>query len=92
MSGLLPIGSVFRQKQEGTLPLIVIGYFPISNEDEHMYDYLVVLYPQGLIGENSALMINQEDVGEVLFRGFTDSAVEKMLSELGEVASTEISD
>lgn len=84
MSSLLPIGTVFKQKQETPLTFMIIGYCPINTQDDSMYDYLTVIYPQGVISENSVLMINHEEIGEVLYWGYLNSEVDGLLKKLGE--------
>ncbi|SCY71237.1 protein of unknown function [Lachnospiraceae bacterium XBB2008] len=78
----LKLGSVFMQKTPNTMPLMVVGYLPVHPDTEEMYDYLVVLYPQGWISENSLLMIDHEEVGEVLFGGYFDEKTDEVMSKI----------
>lgn len=69
VSGLLPIGSVVRLEGTDTL-VMVIGFKPESDGVEA--DYLGVVYPQGLVSDDAALVFDADAVAEVVFRGFWD--------------------
>lgn len=92
MNSFLPIGSVFKQKKKRAVPLMVIGYFPIDSNTEELYDYLAVIYPQGLISPTSVLLINQEEIGEILFEGYSDDESRELTRRFGEIASQDIED
>ncbi len=89
MAEYLNLGAVFTQKKENTFPLMVVGYFPVHPDTEEMYDYLVVIYPQGFISNNSLLMINHEEVSEILFEGYYDARTEEILSRINNITESE---
>jgi hypothetical protein len=84
MKEILNLGSVFLQKDKNAIPLMVIGYLPIHPDTNEMYDYLTVMYPQGWLSNNSLLMIDHGEVGEVLYDGYSDSSTEALLNKIAE--------
>ena len=88
MTDFLSIGSVFMQKTENSFPLMVVGYYPVHPDTEEMFDYLVVLYPQGVLNYNSLLMINHSEIGKVLYEGFKDDDTEKLKKYLNMIEET----
>lgn len=70
MSYYLPIGSVVRLKG-GVKPLMIFGINQVDPEKPDMeYDYVSVPYPEGNIGVGFQYMFNQNDIEEILFRGY----------------------
>ena len=49
MKDLLPIGSVVLLK-EATKKLVIIGVLQVNPNENKIYDYLAVPYPEGYIG------------------------------------------
>jgi len=66
---LLPIGSVVKVKSEDAT-LMVIGFFPESGI--RSYDYLGVLYPQGLLEMPNFYLFDIEQIEDVIHKGFVD--------------------
>lgn len=89
MAEYLNLGAVFTQKKENTFPLMVVGYFPVHPDTEEMYDYLVVIYPQGFISNNSLLMINHEEVSEILFEGYHNLPTDEILDKIKALSEAE---
>ena len=82
IKNLLPIGSVVLLKG-GEKRLMITGIKQSDiNETEKEYDYLGVLYPEGHIGEQFQYLFNQEDIHEVVFRGFEDAERNEFLAKL----------
>ena len=82
IDSLLPIGSIV------TLPdinyrMMIIGIKQLSI-DNHEYDYIGVPYPSGLVGEDSLLMFNDEEILEVNYVGFQDSERFKFIEDFKE--------
>ena len=82
---LLPIGSIV------TLPdinfrMMIIGIKQLS-ADNHEYDYMGVPYPSGLVGEDSMLMFNQDEIVEVNYVGFQDSERFQFIDDFKEYLS-----
>ena len=71
IQNLLPIGSVVCLKN-GEKPLMIFGILPQNAVQR--FDYLGVLYPEGYLSEDMVFMFNHEDIDEVKFIGYVDSA------------------
>lgn len=79
---LLPIGSIV------TLPdinyrMMIIGIKQLS-ADNHEYDYIGVPYPSGLMGDDSTLLFNDDEIIEINNIGFQDSERFQFIDELKE--------
>ena len=79
---LLPIGSIVRL-HDGEKRLMIIGIMQsdVSGNGKE-YDYLGILYPEGHIGDQFQYLFNQEDIEEVIFRGFEDDERVEFLNKL----------
>lgn len=67
---LLPIGSVVLLKG-ASKKLMVTGIKPmLKNEPDKVYDYIGVTYPEGFIGGDSNFLFNEEDINDIIFRGY----------------------
>ena len=71
LNQLLPIGSVVLLKKKKKR-LMITGVFPIQTEEEEVYDYIAVIYPEGYIGPRSNYVFNHGDIEEILFKGYDD--------------------
>ena len=79
---LLPIGSVVRL-HDGEKRLMIIGIMQSdASGNGKEYDYLGILYPEGHIGDQFQYLFNQEDIDEVIFRGFEDDERVEFLNKL----------
>jgi hypothetical protein len=79
---LLPIGSVVRL-HDGEKRLMIIGIMQSdASGNGKEYDYLGILYPEGHIGDQFQYLFNQEDIEEVIFRGFEDDERVEFLNKL----------
>lgn len=76
---LLPIGSVVCLKN-GEKPLMIFGILPQNKVQR--FDYLGILYPEGYLSEDLVFMFNHEDIDEVKFIGYVDSAHQMFRAEL----------
>lgn len=79
---LLPIGSIV------TLPeinyrMMIFGIKQLGS-DNHEYDYIGVPYPSGLMGDDSTLLFNNDEIIEVNNIGFQDSERFQFIEELKE--------
>lgn len=69
---LLPLGSVVRVKGMKYEHLI-IGYLqPNPAVPEHVFDYVAVSYPAGLVDVRVMVGVDHADIEEVIFRGYDD--------------------
>ena len=71
LNQLLPIGSVVLLRN-AKKRLMITGVFPIQTEEEEVYDYIAVIYPEGYIGPRSNYVCNHGDIEEILFKGYDD--------------------
>ncbi len=79
---LLPIGSIVRL-HDGEKRLMIIGIMQSdASGNGKEYDYLGILYPEGHIGDQFQYLFNQEDIEEVIFRGFEDDERVEFLNKL----------
>lgn len=79
---LLPIGSIVRL-HDGEKRLMIIGIMQSdASGNGKEYDYLGILYPEGHIGDRFQYLFNQEDIEEVIFRGFEDDERVEFLNKL----------
>lgn len=69
MKDLLPIGSVVLLK-DATKKLVIIGVLQVNAEQNKMYDYLAVPYPEGYLGSDNNYLFNQGDINDIIFRGY----------------------
>ena len=71
LNQLLPFGSVVLLRN-AKKRLMITGVFPIQTEEEEVYDYIAVIYPEGYIGPRSNYVFNHGDIEEILFKGYDD--------------------
>lgn len=71
MKELLPIGSVVLLKN-AKKRLMIIGILTAKRQDEKLYDYLGVVYPEGFMGADNNFLFDHEDIEEVVFTGYSD--------------------
>ncbi|WP_054950724.1 DUF4176 domain-containing protein [Numidum massiliense] len=78
---MLPIGSVLYL-HEGTVPIMVVGRKTVVGNDhmtENVYfDYMGCLYPEGVV-DDDVLFFNEEDIKEVVFRGYVNEEEEEVV-------------
>lgn len=84
----LPLGSVVLLK--GAIKkIVIVGIMPtkaLPNHNLAVYEYIGVPYPEGYVGNNSALFFNHKDIDTIVFRGYESEertllldALQKML-------------
>ena len=85
---LLHIGSVVLLKG-GQRKLMITGRILSDQKMEEIYDYVGVLYPIGMTGDDNQYFFNDDAIEQIFFIGFQDedelSFREEVLSELGEL-------
>lgn len=82
MKDLLPIGTVVTLK-EGVKSLMIIGIMQ-TDENEKVYDYISVLYPEGFLNAETFFLFNNEDIVEVKFNGYIDAEYKEHMKLLDE--------
>lgn len=81
---LLPIGSVVFLKN-GFKKVMVVGIKPINSEKpEEAYDYIGVLYPEGYISNNINFLFNNDDINDIVFRGYENRERKEFIDMLEE--------
>lgn len=85
---ILPIGTMVILKNKPHLKFVITGYRLIT-EDGEQKDYAAVLYPIGLISNESFFGINRSDIAEVIHMGYTDSLFEAFKKRFFQVEQTE---
>lgn len=79
---LLPIGTIVLLK-DGEKRLMINGIMQTDTGGTGKnYDYMAVLYPEGHIGEGFQYLFNQEDIAEIIFRGYEDVERVEFLEKL----------
>lgn len=68
---LLALGSIVVLKG-GYKKLMIVGRMQLQGEEEKLWDYLGVLYPEGYLGNDYTFLFNNEDIDEVIFKGYSD--------------------
>jgi len=69
-SKYLPIGTVVLLK-EGTHKLLIVG-FTSAQQDRKVYDYIGVLFPEGVLSFDKSYLFNHEDIVEVSHLGLSN--------------------
>lgn len=83
MKEYLPIGTVVVLNK-GEKKLMIYGRKQINIKDNVEYDYVSCLYPEGNINKDYMFLFNNEDIKEVIFRGYSNSEEEEFLDKLNE--------
>ena len=84
MKNYLPVGSIVLLKN-GQKKIMIYGRRQRRVTDEHEYDYIACLYPEGNINEDYMYLFNHEDIETVVHRGYSDAEEEAFVAKLNEV-------
>ena len=84
MKEYLPIGSVVILN-DGTKKLMIYGRKQTEVKTNVEYDYVSCLYPEGNINQEYMFLFNNEDIKEVIFRGYSNTEEEQFLDKLNEI-------
>lgn len=69
----LPVGTICKLKN-GVKNIMITGFCPVTDETEKgMYDYCGCLYPEGMISSDMNLLFDNDQIEEVLFKGFENA-------------------
>lgn len=71
-SQFLPVGSVVTLKG-AQKKLTVIGSSVKRNEDDKIYDYIGLPYPEGYIDSETMFLFMAEDIEEINFLGYINA-------------------
>lgn len=83
MEKLLSVGSVVRLNDIAEYEFMIMGY--LQKMKGKLYDYIAVLYPNGMVGEDSCFFFNSKDIQEVVFHGYCDKNGEALVTVIPEV-------
>ena len=81
MKHLLPVGSVVLL-EEATRYVVIIGYAPVEEGSDKVWDYLGCAYPIGVIGTDKNLLFNRDKIEKIIYTGFVDDEGTKFISTL----------
>lgn len=65
----LPNGTIVLLKGS-TKKLMIYGRKQLKLDDEQMFDYIAVPYPEGYISPEYTYVFNHSDIEEIIFLGF----------------------
>lgn len=78
----LPIGSVVQLKG-GKKKVMISGFFSVANgEDEKVYDYSGCIFPEGILNSNELCLFNNNQIEEIVFKGFENDEEKAFKEEL----------
>ena len=75
MKNLLPIGSVVTLT-DATKKIMIIGTDVKLEDDDTIYNYVGVPFPEGNIGSDVLFLFQNDDIENVDFVGFVNSEVQ----------------
>ncbi len=87
----LPIGSVVLL-ENGTNRLMINGYCPVSDDENNViYDYSGVLFPEGLLNSEQNYVFNHSQIVRLDFLGLSDKEQQDFIERLKDVLNKEAS-
>ena len=69
-SEYLPIGTVVTVGNESK-KMMIIGLLQVKSENNEVYDYSGVLYPEGYLGPSETYLFNKEQISRIYHLGYT---------------------
>lgn len=80
----LPLGSIVTLHGNARKLMVTARALVVKNGDQkELYDYGFCLYPEGVLGVSS-IFSNQNNISNVLFRGYSDDEDVSMLQNIQE--------
>ncbi len=86
MKNILPAGTVVKLSNADRR-VIIMGIMPIVNDKT--YDYIGVVYPEGYMGAESAVVFMEENIKTVFCLGFSDIERQEFISNLSSAMENE---
>jgi len=80
MKEYLPLGSIVLLK-DGKKAIMVYGRKQVHSESGEEYDYVACMYPEGNISNDFTCLFNNDDVEEIIHRGYSDVADKQFVKE-----------
>lgn len=82
----LPLGSIVLLK-DASKKIMIVGFLTSRMEDEStVYDYAGCLFPEGILSSDESLLFNEEDIEEVVVRGYENEETKEFISKLKEIS------
>lgn len=81
MENMIELGSIVKPRYSD-MELMIIGYYPINEENGITYDYLCVSHVVGMLDSDSLIAINEEAIEKVVFHGYRNEDADKFIAEL----------
>jgi len=80
----LPLGTIVKlKKAEDKKYLMVVGFCATKNEGgDEIYDYVGCTYPFGLLGNDINFLFNNDEIEQIIFKGFVDEQENEFKQEL----------
>jgi len=78
---LLPIGSIVSLNQNNT-KLMIVGYLQKTNEDDKIWDYSAVIYPNGFISPNRMIVFDSIQIERCYLMGYQNIEAIEFLKEI----------
>lgn len=78
---ILPLGTIVVLKN-GKRKIMITGRYQIKADTDELFDYLGCLYPEGIINADMNFLFNNEDINEIVHKGYSDDEDENFKSEL----------
>lgn len=87
MKQLYPIGTVVML-HGGEKALMVFGRKQMDPEENKVYDYIGVFFPEGYLTPEFSFLFQHEDIAEVLYPGFENEEEQNFRKALSEYADS----
>lgn len=84
----LPIGTVVTVG-DGTKKLMIIGLLQTKAENNQIYDYSAVLYPEGYISPNETYLFNKNQISRIYYLGYVSQEQKLANEKLTTIANSE---
>ena len=85
----LPIGTVV-QLENKTRKLMITGYKSKKIDDDRVYDYNGILFPEGLM-ENIYGLFDASDIAEIFYEGYKDDKYKEYIKKIDGITVAGIS-
>ncbi len=71
---LLPIGSIVKLKKIDK-KIMILGILSLGEDSKKnkLYDYAGCFFPEGCLTENKNILFDQEDIKEIIYKGYIDN-------------------
>ena len=80
----LPIGTVGNESKK----MMIIGLLQVKSENNEVYDYSGVLYPEGYLGPSETYLFNKEQISRIYHLGYTSKEQTDHNKKLEDVSSS----